>query len=128
MVDYSTLPMPGPVRTLHWEASSRKDLMAMPATVRKDLGVALLVVQMGRTPPCAKAWRGLGPGVYELVDDHMGDAFRAVYCVGLGDAVHVLHVFQKKSKRGVATPLTEVARVERRFKALLARYGRNGRK
>ena len=47
----------------------------------------------------AKPWKGLGPGVHELVDDHLGNTYRAVYVVRLGDAVHVLHAFQKKSKR-----------------------------
>ncbi len=66
-------------------------------------------------------------GVYELVDDHRGDAFRAVYTVRVGDAVHVLHAFQKKSKSGIALPQPDVDLVEKRLKAVLARYGLGGR-
>ncbi len=87
------------------------------------MGVALFVVQVGGTPESAKPWKGLGPGVYELVEDHRSDTFRAVYTVRLGDAVYVLHAFQKKSKSGIATPRPDVKLIEKRLKAVLARHG-----
>ena len=65
--------------------------------------------------------------LYELVEDHRGDTFRAVYAVQVADAVHVLHAFQKKSKSGIATPQPEIDLVEKRLKAVLARYGLGGR-
>lgn len=114
-------------RPLFWEGSSKKDFKQFPVPVQKDMGVALFVVQLGRTPASAKPWKGLGSGVYELVDDHRGDTFRAVYSVRVGDAVHVLHAFQKKSKSGIATPQPDVDLVEKRLKAVLARYGLSGR-
>ena len=110
-------------RTLFWEGSSKKDLKEFPAPVQKDMGVALFIAQLGQTADSAKPWKGLGSGVYELVEDHRGDTFRAVYVVQVADAVHVLHAFQKKSKAGIATPQRDVALVERRLKAVLARYG-----
>ena len=79
------------------------------------------------TPDSAKPWKGLGSGVYEMVEDHRGDTFRAVYTVRVGDAVHVLHAFQKKSKSGIATPQPDVELIEKRLKAVLARYGASGR-
>ncbi len=114
-------------RPLLWEGSSKKDFKEFPVPVQKDMGVALFVVQLGRTPDSSKPWKGLGPGVYELVEDHRGDAFRAVYTVRVGDAIHVLHAFQKKSKSGIATPQPDVDLIEKRLKAVLARYGRSGR-
>ena len=74
-----------------------------------------------------QALEGLGSGVYELVEDHRGDTFRAVYAVRVGDAVHVLHAFQKKSKSGIATPRPDVELIEKRLKAVLARYAASGR-
>lgn len=65
--------------------------------------------------------------MYELVEDHRGDAFRAVYTVRLGDAVHVLHAFQKKSTSGIATSQPDVALIERRLKAVLVRYSASRR-
>jgi len=119
--------MPERRKLLYWEGSSKKDFKELPIPVQKDMGVALFVVQLGRTPESAKPWKGLGPGVHELVEDHRGDAFRAVYTVRIGDAVHVLHAFQKKSKSGIATPQPDVELVEKRLKAVLARYGASGR-
>ena len=110
-------------RPLYWEGSSKKDFKEFPIPVQKDMGVALFVVQLGRTPESAKPWKGLGSGVYELVEDHRGDTFRAVYTVRVGDAIHVLHAFQKKSKSGIGTPQPDVDLIEKRLKAVLARHG-----
>jgi phage-related protein len=114
-------------RPLFWEGSSKKDFKEFPVPVQKDMGVALFVVQLGRMPGSMKPWKGLGSGVYELVEDHRGDTFRAVYTLRVGDAVHVLHAFQKKSKSGIATPQPDVSLVATRLKAVLARHGLSGR-
>lgn len=114
-------------KLLYWEGSSKKDFKEFPVPVQKDMGVALFIVQLGQTPETAKPWKGLGSGVYELVEDHRGDTFRAVYAVRVRDAVHVLHAFQKKSKSGIATPQQDVELIEKRLKAVLARYGASGR-
>ena len=114
-------------KPLFWEGSSKKDFKEFPIPVQKDMGVALFVVQLGRTPDSSKPWKGLGSGVYELVEDHRGDTFRAVYTVRVGDAIHVLHAFQKKSKSGISTPLPDVQLIEKRLKAVLARHGLSGR-
>ena len=114
-------------RPLFWEGSSKKDFKQFPIPVQKDMGVALFVVQLGRTPDSSKPWKGLGSGVYELVEDHRGDTFRAVYTVRVGDAIHVLHAFQKKSKSCISTPQPDVNLIEKRLKAVLARHGLSGR-
>jgi phage-related protein len=64
---------------------------------------------------------GTLPGVYELIEDHRGDTYRAVYAVRIADRVHVLHAFQKKSKSGVKTPKADVEPIERRLKGVLER-------
>lgn len=109
-------------RVLYWEGSSRKDFKSFPVAVQKDMGVALFVVQMGGMPDSAKPWKGLGTGVFELVEDHFGEAYRAVFTVKVGDAIHVLHAFQKKSRSGISTPGHDVELIEKRLKAVLARY------
>jgi phage-related protein len=63
--------------------------------------------------------KGLGPGIFEVVSDHRGDTFRAVYTVRLAGRVYVLHAFQKKSKTGIATPKTELALIQQRLKRAL---------
>lgn len=109
-------------KTLYWEGASKKDFKEFPIPMQKRMGVALYFVQLGGMPESTKPWKGNGSGVYELVADHHGDTFRAVYTVRIGGAVHVLHAFQKKSKSGIATPRPDVKLIEKRLKAVLARY------
>ena len=88
-----------------WMGSSRKDLGAFPDPVKDRVGYALFVAQQGGKHADAKPLRGFGgAGVIEVVSDHRGDTFRAVYTVRLADVVYVLHAFQKKSKSGRETP------------------------
>ena len=96
-------------RPLVWEGSAKRDFMRFPEPVQKDMGVALFLVQLGGTPPSAKPLKGMGTGVFELIGDHRGDTYRAVYVVKISDMVHVLHAFQKKSKEGIATPKADIS-------------------
>lgn len=114
-------------KCLYWEGSSKKDFMAFPVSVQKDMGVALFVVQLGGAPGSAKHWKGLGSGVYELVEEDESGTFRMVYSVRIEASVHVLHAFQKKSKSGIATPKPDVRLVAQRLKAVLARCAANRR-
>jgi phage-related protein len=109
-------------RPLFWEGSAKRDFKRFPTAVQKDMGVALFVVQLGGTPPSSKPWRGLGSGVFELIEDYRGDTYRAVYTIRIADSVHVLHAFQKKSKSGIETPKPDVDLIERRLKAVLERH------
>ena len=99
-----------------WVASSKRDLLAFPDTVQQIMGFALYQAQVGGKHVAAKPLRGFGgAGVLEVVDDHDGDTYRTVYTVRFADAVYVLHAFQKKSKRGSATPRQEMALIRNRL-------------
>ena len=99
-----------------WVGSSRRDLRAMPQEVRRDIGQALYTAQQGMTDPAAKPLKGFGGArVMEIVARHRTDAYRAVYTAHFENAVYVLHVFQKKSKSGIATPKHEIELIRRRF-------------
>ena len=63
-----------------------------------------------------ETFKGLGAGVLEVVSDHRGDTFRSVYTVRFADRVFVLHAFQKKSKRGMATPKPDIDLITQRLK------------
>jgi phage-related protein len=84
--------------------------------VKARIGGALWDAQMGRKAPFAKPLRGFGgAGVLEVVDDFDGDTYRAVYTVIFAEAVYVLHAFQKKSRKGVATPRSEIELIKQRL-------------
>lgn len=98
-----------PVRPLAWMGRSREDISAFPAPVRLKFGYALYLAQSGDKHESAKPLRGFGgAGVLEIVSDHDGDTFRAVYTVRFAKRVYVLHAFQKRSKSGIATPRKEM--------------------
>lgn len=114
MVKPASENQPKPVR---WVGSSKEDLSEFPAEVRRRVGGALWEAQIGRKAPYAKPLKGFGDaGVLEIVDDFGGDTFRAVYAVRFAKAVYVLHAFQKKSRRGAATPRAELEVIEQRLK------------
>jgi len=99
-----------------WIGSSREDLRAMPLQVRRDIGQALYTAQQGDTDPAAKPLKGFGGArVMEIVERHRGDAFRAVYTANFVEAIYVLHVFQKKSKHGIAMPKPDMELIRTRF-------------
>lgn len=108
--------MAGSKRSLAWIGSSRRDLRGFPPQVRRDIGYALYAAQQGEIDPAARPLKGFGGGsVIEIIADLKGDTWRAVYTVRFTEAVYVLHCFQKKSKRGIATPRTDNELIHRRL-------------
>lgn len=115
--------MPKP---LIWIGSSRKDLRKLPDDVKDELGRALLDVQYGDTPRCAKALSGFGgASIMEIVEDSDGSTYRAVYTAKFGDVVYVLHAFQKKSHTGIKTPEHEIDLVKSRLKLAEDHYAKS---
>ena len=104
------------IRPLLWVASSKRNYGEFPARVQETLGFELFLVQTGQHPPSAKPLKGIGSGVLELVEDFDGDTYRTVYTVRFQEAVYVLHAFKKKSKRGIATPKSDIDLIKRRLK------------
>jgi len=90
-------------KALFWTGSSKDELLNFPEAVIDEMGIALSVAQFGGKHPSAKPWRGEGPGVFELVEDHRADTYRVVYTVQFENAIYVLHAFQKKSPSGIRT-------------------------
>ena len=110
------------MRPVRWIGSSLDDLRLFPEAVQNEIGYALYFAQIGDKHPKAKPLKGhTGAGVLEIVEDHDGDTYRAVYTIRFRAAVYVLHVFQKKAKRGIATPAKELALIQRRLALAEAR-------
>lgn len=100
-----------------WIASSLEDLKEFPDPVKQSMGFALFQAQRGGKHPQAKPLKGLrGGGVLEAIEDFDGDTYRTVYTVRFAGALYVLHAFQKKSKKGIATPKHEMDVVKARLK------------
>jgi phage-related protein len=105
------------VKPVEWVASSKKDLMSMPSEVVDVFGFALHVAQHGGKHSQAKPLKGFGSaGVLEIVEDDDGSTYRAVYTVRFGNALYVLHCFQKKSHKGIETPKQDMDLIRDRLK------------
>ena len=106
------------LKSLQWVGSSKKDLLTMPEDVIDVFGFALHLAQIGKKHDQAKPLKGFGgASVLEVVEDRMGDTYRAVYTVKITEKVYVLHCFQKKSTKGIETPKHEMDLIRERLKA-----------
>lgn len=106
------------MKSLIWIGSANKDLIAMPDDVKDVFGFALHLAQIGEKHDKAKPLKGFGgAGVLEVVERDNVGTYRAVYTVKYGEAVYVLHCFQKKSSKGIATPKPEMNVINERLKA-----------
>jgi phage-related protein len=104
------------LKPVRWIGTSLRDLRTFPRSVRIDIGHALFTAQQGKTDPATKPLKGFGgASVLEIVASHHGNAWRAVYTVRFLDAIYVLHVFQKKSTKGIATPPRVIDLIKQRL-------------
>ena len=111
------------LKLVEWISSSRDDLRKFPEDVQQMMGFALYQAQLGKKHPDAKPLKGFkGSSVLEIVEDFDGDTYRAVYTVKFEEIVYVLHAFQKKSKRGIATPKQDIDLIEARLKRAKEHY------
>lgn len=111
------------LKTVYWIGGSLEAVREFPEAVRHSVGYALYVAQTGGLGAGAKPLRGFGgAGVVEIVEDHDGNAYRAVYTIKFRDVLYVLHAFQKKSKKGIATPKPDLDVIQERLKAAAAHY------
>ncbi len=111
------------IKPVVWIGSSRSDLASFPEDVKDAIGYALYIAQCGGKHTSAKPLKGFGgAGILEVVGDHAGDTYRAVYAVRFIDCIYVLHAFQKKSKTGITTPKREIEPIRSRLKRAEQEY------
>ena len=109
--------MSNSLKPLYWVGSSKKDLLLLPQEVVDVFGYALHLAQDGKKHVQAKVLKGFGgAGVLEVVEDYLGNTYRAAYTVKTADGVYVLHCFQKKSSSGIATPKPDIDLIRERLK------------
>lgn len=106
------------LKPLFWVGSSKKELLALPEEVIDVFGYALYLAQTGGKHEQAKPLKGFGSAsVLEVVEDWQGSTFRAVYTVRFASGIFILHVFQKKAKKGITTPKADLDLIRGRLKA-----------
>jgi phage-related protein len=103
------------LRPLVWMGNSKRNIQDFPREAQKLMGDELQLMQFGGMPRDAKPFKGIGSGVFEIALRYDTDAYRAVLAVQLGEKIYVLHAFQKKSKKGIATPKKDVELIRQRY-------------
>jgi len=101
------------LRPLVWLRNTRSNV---PTSARKTIGDELQLIRFGGMPKDAKPFKGVGSGVIEIALRHDTEAYRTVLAVQLGRKIYVLHAFQKKSKKGIATPKRDVDLIKQRYR------------
>jgi len=105
-------------RPISWIKAAFKEFETFPDAVRTTGLTALTIAAEGGKSDIAKPMQGLGSGVFEIALSFRGNAFRVVYMVQLDQDVWVVHAFQKKSTRGIKTPISEIDLIKDRLKRL----------
>ncbi len=109
-----------------WLGNSLDELRKFPDEVQDEMGYALYQAQINKKHPSAKPLKGFkGAGVLEIVENFDGDTYRTVYTVKLAGVVYVLHAFQKKSKKGIATPTKDIELIKKRLKLAIETHKAN---
>jgi phage-related protein len=106
------------MREIAWVKAALKDFGTFPEAVQDRMKDALAIASAGQKADIAKPMKGLGSGVFEIALPYRTDAYRAIYAVQLGDAIWVIHAFQKKSTKGIGTPQKEIELIKARLKRL----------
>ena len=110
--------MTRPTRPVSWIKAALKDFERFPEGARSVCLTALTIAAEGGKADIAKPLHGLGTGVFEIALAYQGDAYRVIYTVAVGADVRVIHAFQKKSARGVKTPMRDIAVIRKRLQRL----------
>ena len=113
-------------RKLVWLVDSLDRLASFPPQVRQRLGFALYQAQIGQRHESAKMLHGFPEAVWQVRADGLGGTWRAVYVVQFGEAVYVLHAFQKKAKSGIGTPQREIDLIRQRLQLARKLVGKKG--
>ena len=105
-------------RPISWISAALRDFEKFPERAQTICLAALSIAAEGGKADIAKPLHGMGSGVFEIALPFRGDAFRVVYTVQLAEDIWVVHVFQKKSTRGIKTPKHEIDLIKDRLKRL----------
>ncbi|HSW72386.1 MAG TPA: type II toxin-antitoxin system RelE/ParE family toxin [Chlamydiales bacterium] len=114
---YRNIGMSSELKQVLWISAAKKDLEKLPRPVIREFGYALYQAQTGAFPDIAKVFKGFGSAeVIELRENDPGGTYRVVYTVRFEKAIVVLHVFQKKSPKGIETSKQDRDLIHERFK------------
>ncbi len=116
------LPTLKDMREIVWVKRALKDFGKLPKSVQDTVKAALEIAAVGEMADIAKPMKHIEAGVYEIALPYRGDAFRSIYTVKYGNDLWVVHVFQKKSTKGISTPKKDIDLLKERLKRIKEMY------
>ena len=105
-----------------WEGTSYSDLMKFPIDARHSAGFQLGRLQIGLDPTDWKHFTSLGKdlkGVKEIRIWAQDGGYRVIYAMKFGDAISVLHCFEKKTQ---GTEKKDINLIVKRYKEVKNRH------
>lgn len=103
------------MKRIEFLGDSQAEVRRFPEGARKEAGVQLHKVQLGIEPSDWKPMSSVGAGVREIRIHEDGGAFRIIYVAMIGEAIYVLHAFQKKTQQ---TPKRHIDLAQARLKMI----------
>lgn len=85
---------------LNWVGDAREAVSAFPHEIKTVLGFSLRRIQQGLSPKCdSRRMESIGQGVWELKASDERTWYRVIYLTRIGNAIYVLHAFEKSSRK-----------------------------
>jgi len=103
-------------KTIRWTGDTKKVVSSFPAEVKRETGYALRFAQAGETRRRARRLKHRLREVMEIRLDDPAGTYRTCYTASIGDAIYVLHAFQKKARTGIATTRADIDLIMNRLK------------
>lgn len=104
------------MRDLYFVGDSRERLIEFPKPVKIQVGQALREAQKEGKARSAKPLTSIDSGVFEIVSDYDGEAYRAAYVVKLKKMCICSMPFKKNSKQGIKIPKQDLDLIRQRLK------------
>jgi phage-related protein len=103
---------------IHWLGDAKEVLSAFPQEIKGEFGYSLRRLQIGLLPDCdARRLESVGKNVWELKTADERTWYRVIYLTRIGDALYVLHAFEKSSRK---TDRRDLEIAKSRLKSVLA--------
>ena len=100
------------LKSVHWHGDTLNIMRRFRKAIRRSFGGELYLLQIGERPLHSRPMAIVGRGVWEIrIADGKG-AFRIFYFNKRDGGIHILHVFQKKTRR---TPKADIALGKARY-------------
>jgi len=103
------------MKEIIWHGSSKVDLIRFPAEAKQEAGYQLDKVQNNLEPTDWKPMLNIGSGVNEIRIKDSDGQYSVIYVAKFADGVHVLHAFQKKTKK---TSKKDIDLAKKRYKEI----------